>query len=127
MTTPTPTTSDMLRTATSLKRAAELVARACAQHLFDHAPPDPLDGLPAHCLADVARALALILDSQVGPQESLRRLTAIDAGDVYAVADLVAETCGWDARIALRAARHAAQLHRDYVDLASIPETEEPR
>lgn len=117
-----------LRAATSLRRALELIGRACAEHHGqpEQAPPDPLDGLPTDCIADVGRALGTLLDHLLGPEESLRRLLTVDAFDMDAVATLVAEASDWDASMALRAHALAVQHHRDYVDLASVQETAEP-
>lgn len=117
-----PEKRDHLRAATSFRRASQLVSRACARHhglAEEAAPPDPLQGLPDYCALDATRALGAILDWQLGPQEAVQRLRAIDAWDPDAVAGLVAEASGWDGRIASRAAGRAADRHH----LLCHPET----
>lgn len=121
--------SDHLRAATSLRRALELVGRACAEHRGqpEAAPPDPLVGLNPDCTADVGRALGTLLDHQLGVDEAISRLRTIDPADMRQVAMLVAEASGWDSWMALRAHKLATQHHRDYVELHAMPEAPEPR
>lgn len=117
-----------LRAATSLRRAAILVGRACALHhgTPEAAPPDPLADLPDHCHLDAARALGSLLDFTLGPEVAVIRLRAIDAFDPYAIAGLVAESIDWDGWMALRLGRLAGQHHRDHVDLTAMAQTPEP-